>query len=329
MTRVSATRPFFVALALAGFAIVAPARAQDAAYPTKPVRFIVPFVAGSATDLVGRIISQRLAEDLGQPFIVENRPGAGGNIGSEAIARGAPDGYTLGMGVVGVHGINPHLFRNMPFDAIKDFQPISLVATAMQVLAVNGKLPVRSLAELIAYAKARPGEINFGSPGNGSTGQLAGAMLETATGIRMTRVPFNGAAAVRNALLSGDVQVAFELETSLVPHLKSGGLRALAVTGPARSRALPDLPTMVEAGVPGFEVTTWMAVVGPAGLPAAVVDRLNARVRAALARPETIQKFEAVGTTPSPSSPAELRERMERDNEKWGRAVRAAGVKLD
>lgn len=318
----------FAAVA-AGLAVSALALAADPAYPVKPVRLIVPFVAGSATDLVGRIIGQRLSEDLGQSFVVENRPGAGGNIGSEAIARATPDGYTLGMGVVGVHGINPHLFKNMPFDAIKDFQPISLVATAMQVLAVNGKLPVRSVAELVAYAKARPGELNFGSPGNGSTGQLAGAMLEAATGIKMTRVPFSGAAAVRSALLAGDVQVAFELETSLVPQIRSGGLRALAVTAGTRSRALPELPTMVEAGVPGFEVTTWMGVVGPVGLPAPIVDKLNATIRAALARPETLQKFESVGTTPSPSTPAELRERMIRDNEMWGRAVRASGVKLD
>ena len=318
-------RSLSLALSLCAFA---PVQAADP-YPTRAVRFIVPFVAGSATDLVGRLVAQRLSEDNGQAFVVENRPGAGGNVGSDAIAKAAPDGYTLGMGVVGVHGINPHLFKNMPFDAIKDFQPVSLVAVAMQVLAVNGKLPVRTVDELVAYAKARPGELNFGSPGNGSTGQLAGAMLEVATGIKMTRVPFNGAAAVRNALLAGDVHVAFELETSLAPHVKSGGLRALAVTGASRSKVMPELPTMIESGLQGFEVTTWMALVGPAGLPQPIVDKLNAQVRAALQRPEVIQKFDAVGTTPSPSSPSELRERMIRDNEKWGRAVRASGVKLD
>lgn len=318
-----------VTAVLAALVCAGGAGAADAPYPARPVRLIVPFVAGSATDLVARVIGQRLAEDFGQPFVVENRPGAGGNIGAEAVARAAPDGYTLGMGVAGVHSINPHLFKNMPFDAIKDFQPVGLVATATQVLAISGKLPARTVGELVSYAKSRPGELNFGSPGNGSTGQLAGAMLETATGIKMVRVPFNGAAAVRNALMAGDVQVAFELETSLIPHLKAGSLRALAVTGTARSRALPDLPTMIESGLPGFEVTTWISVVGPAGLPASVVEKLNAQIRVALARPETIQKFDSVGTTAAASSPAELRARMEKDSEKWGRVIRASGLKLD
>ena len=303
--------------------------AQDAAYPTKPIRLIVPFAAGSATDVVARIVGQKLSENLGQPVVIDNRAGAGGNIGSAAIAKAPPDGYTIGMGVIGVHAFNAHLFNNMGFDAIRDFQPIGMVATSIQVLVVTPKVPVNSVAELVAYAKARPGALNFGSPGNGSTGQLAGTLLETSTGIKMTHVPFSGAPAVRTSLLAGDVQVTFELATSLVPYVKSGNLRALAVTGTARSPILPELPTMIEAGVPNFEVTTWISLVGPAGMPQPVVDVLNRQLRTILTQPDMVQKLRDLGTAAEPGTPAELRQRMETDSRKWGQVIRAAGVKID
>ena len=303
--------------------------AADAPYPIRPVRFIVPTAVGGASDLISRVIGQKLAEGLGQPFVIDNRPGAGGNIGSEIIARAVPDGYTIGMGIVGVHSINPHLYRNMAFDSIRDFQPISTVATATQILVINTNVPARSVTELIALARAQPGELNFGSPGNGSTAHLAGALLESMAGIKITHVPFGGAAAARNAILAGDIQAAFELVTSVLPHIKSGRLRALAVSGLTRSPAVPDLPTASEAGVPGFDATSWVSVVGPAGLPPPIVEILNRQIRTILAQPETLKRLDEMGTVAAPSTPAELRQRMERDKEKWGQVIRASGAKLD
>ncbi|WP_028603519.1 Bug family tripartite tricarboxylate transporter substrate binding protein [Ottowia thiooxydans] len=305
------------------------AAAAQAAYPSRPVRLIVPFPAGSATDLVGRLIGQKLSEELGQPFVIDNRAGAGGNIGSQMIANAAPDGYTVGMGVFGVHAINPHLFKNMPFDSISDFQPIGCISTAIQVLVVNSKIPVNTLQEFIDYARARPTELNFASPGNGSTGQLAASLLESTTGIKMTNVPFTGAAAARASLLAGDTQVTFELVTTAVPHVKSGALKALAVTGARRSPALPQLPTFMESGFKTFEVTTWMSLIGPAGLPAAIVEKLNKTINTILARPEVVKALDDAGTTAAPSTPAELRQRMERDRTKWGEIIRKAGTKID
>jgi tripartite-type tricarboxylate transporter receptor subunit TctC len=299
------------------------------AYPSRPVKLIVPFPAGSATDAVGRLVSDRLQRQLGQPFVVENRAGAGGNIGSRLIATAAPDGYTIGLGVFGVHAINPHLFKNMPFDSIKDFQPIGMLATAIQVLVVNPKVPVNSVQELVAYARARPGELNFASPGNGSTGQLAASLLESSTGIKFTNVPFTGAAQARTSLLAGDTQVTFELVTTAAPHVTAGTLKALAVTGTERSPALPDLPTMREAGLKDFEVTTWFSLVGPVGMPEAVVNTINRAANEILAQPDVRKALQDIGTVPAPGTPAQLRERMERDRAKWGEVIRKAGTKLD
>lgn len=298
-------------------------------YPSRPVKLIVPFPAGSATDAVGRLVGDRLARRLGQPFVVENRAGAGGNIGSQLIATAAPDGYTVGLGVFGVHAINPHLFKNMPFDSIKDFQPIGMLATAIQVLVVNSKVPVKSVQDLIAYAKARPSELNFASPGNGSTGQLAASLLESSTGIKFTNVPFPGAAQARNSLLAGDTQVTFELVTTATPHINAGTVKALAVTGNERSPALPNVPTMSEAGVKDFEVTTWFSLVGPVGMPEAVVETLNRTTNEILAQADMRKALLDLGTVPAPGTPAQLRERMERDRVKWGEVIRKAGTKLD
>ncbi len=306
----------------------APALAQDA-YPARPVKLIVPFPPGSATDAVGRLIGDRLARNLGRPFVIENRPGAGGNIGSRMIATAAPDGYTIGLGVFGVHAINPHLFKNMPFDSIKDFQPIGMLATAIQVLVVNPKVPVNSVQELIAYARARPGELNFASPGNGSTGQLAASLLESSAGIKFTNVPFIGAAQARTSLLAGDTHVTFELVTTAAPHVSAGALKALAVTGAERSPALANLPTMREAGIKDFEVTTWFSLVGPVGMPEAVVSLLNGAANDILAQADVRKALNDLGTTPSPGTPAQLRERMERDRATWGEVIRKAGTKLD
>jgi tripartite-type tricarboxylate transporter receptor subunit TctC len=305
------------------------ALAADGLYPTRPIRLIAGFVPGSAVDTVARLVGNQLAEELKQSVIIDNRPGAGGNIGALQVAKAAPDGYTLGMGVFGVHVINPHLFKNLPFDVNKDFTPIGCLATAIQVLVVNPKVPVHTVQELITYAKAHPGELTFSTPGNGSTGQLAESMLETMTGIKMTMVPFNGAAPARTSLLAGDIQVTFELVTTIAPHLKSGALRALAVTGNQRSPVLPDVPTMIESGLKDFEVTTWIALVGPAGLPAPIVAKLNQTVNEILARPATIKALQDVGTSAAPGSPEDLRQRMLRDQARWGPIIEKSGAKLD
>jgi tripartite-type tricarboxylate transporter receptor subunit TctC len=306
----------------------APYASANSNYPTKPVRLIVPFPPGSATDLLARIMGDKLSQEFGQPFVIDNRPGAGGNIGSRAVADAQPDGYTLGMGVFGVHAINPHLFKDIPFDSIAAFEPIGTLATAIQVLVVNPNIKVNSVKELVDYARARPSELNFASPGNGSTGQLA-ASLENSAGIKFTNVPFHGASAARLSLLAGDTQVSFELVTTAVPQIQAGKLKALAVTGKTRSPALPDVPTMIEAGVPDFEVTTWISIVGPAGVPMPIVERLNTTINAILERPETIKALNEIGTTATPETPVALRERMLSDRSKWGEIIRRAGTKLD
>jgi tripartite-type tricarboxylate transporter receptor subunit TctC len=299
------------------------------AWPERPIRLIVPFGPGGATDIISRLVADRLAEQLGQPIVIENRGGAGGNIGAEAAARAAPDGYTLVMGVVGTHAINPTLFPSVPFDPIQDFSPISLVATAMNVLVVNPDLPARSVQELIALARARPGQLNFGSPGNGSTVQLAGELFKTMTGTDMVHTPYRGAAAAMTDLLAGRVHLMFDNLPSAVPHVRSGRLRALAVTGAERSTALPELPTVAESGLPGYEATTWFALFGPARLPPAIVARLNGAVRVAVGAPGMADRLGALGAEPAAGTPEALTELIRRDTEKWGRVIRLSGARVD
>lgn len=303
--------------------------AAQATWPERPIRLIVPFAPGGATDILSRLVASNLAEQLGQPIVIDNRPGAGGNIGTEAAARAAPDGYTLVMGVVGTHAINPTLFTSVPFDPIRDFSPISLVATAMNVLVVTLALPVHSVPELIAYARARPGQLNFGSPGNGSTVQLAGELFKTMTGTDMVHTPYRGAAAAMTDLIAGRIQLMFDNLPSAATHVRDGRLRALAVTGATRSAALPDLPTIAETGLTGYDATTWFALFGPAGLPPAIVARLNAAVEAALQMPGTVARFIDLGAEPSFGTPNALTSLILRDTEKWANVIRLSGAKVD
>jgi tripartite-type tricarboxylate transporter receptor subunit TctC len=299
------------------------------AWPERPIRLIVPFAPGGATDILSRLVADRIAQRLGQPVVIENRGGAGGNIGAEAAARAAPDGYTIVMGVVGTHAINPTLFPNVPFDPIRDFSPISLVATAMNVLVVNPDLPARSVQELIGLARARPGQLNFGSPGNGSTVQLAGELFKTMTGTDMVHTPYRGAAAAMTDLLAGRIQLMFDNLPSAVPHVRAGRLRALAVTGAARSTALPDVPTIAESGLPGYEATTWFALFGPAHLPPTIVARLNDAVHVAVGAPGMAARLAALGAEPAAGTPEALTELIRRDTEKWSRVIRISGARVD
>ncbi len=322
------------AMALAFAAILAlvaapasPAFAQ--AFPTKPVKLVVPFPPGGPLDVIGRLIAQRLTEAWGQSVVVDNRPGAGGNIGADVVAKSAPDGYTVVMGALSTHAVNPHLFSKLPYDPVKDFAPITLVAITPNVLVVNPSLPVHSVKELIAYAKAHPGKLAFGSGSNGSAGHLAGELLKVDTGIDMIHVPFKGGAPATQALLAGDTQLMFDNLANATPHVKAGKLRALAVTTAERSRLAPDLPTMAEAGVPGFDIATWFGLLAPAGTPRDIVAKWNAEVTRILNAPEMRERLMAQGAEPAPTTPDQFAQFIGSELVKYGRIVKASGAKVD
>ena len=298
-------------------------------YPVKPIRIIIAQAPGSATDVVSRIIGNKLGESLGQPLVVDARPGAGGTLGTELAARAAPDGYTLFMANNSTHGSNPALYAKLPYDAVRDFAPIIYAVATPYVLSVHPSLPVKTVKELIALAKARPGQINYASAGNGSTHHLCGELLKTLAGIDIVHIPYKGTTPAITALLSGEVSVMFATVTGIQPHLKSGRARALAVTTPKRSNMLPEVPTVAEAALPGFEMLSWFGLLAPAGTPAAIVTRLYAdtakvleiaEVRAAL----TAQGFEVIA-----GSPAQFGDYIRREIEKITKLAKATGIKAE
>src|SRR4029453_1006317 len=276
----------FVAGALGIF----PRPGAHPADPPKPVRVVVPFPAGGTTDILARAAAQKLSETWGQQAIVDNRPGAGGNIGAELVAKSAPDGYTLLMGTVGTHAINASLYPKMPYDHVKDFAPVILVAGVPNVLVVHPSLPVNSVQELIAYAKANPGKLNFASSGNGTSIHLSGELFKVMTGVQMTHVPYKGSAPALQDLIGGQVQLMFDNLPPSPPQIKAGKLRALGVTSAARAPALPDLPTIAESGLPGFEASSWFGVLVPAGTPPSIVTKLNAEIAKWLPAPHAGEK---------------------------------------
>jgi tripartite-type tricarboxylate transporter receptor subunit TctC len=316
-----------IALGLLLAAFAAGASAQD--YPTKPIRIVVPFPAGGATDLLARAVAQRLTEKWGQPVIVDNRPGAGGNIGSELVAKAAPDGYTLEMGTVGTHAINVSLYAKMPYDHVKDFVPIILVAAVPNVLVVNPSLPVKSVQELIAYGKANPGKLNFASSGNGTSIHLSGELFKTMTGVQMTHVPYKGSAPALQDLIAGQVQLMFDNLPPSLPQIKAGKLRALGVTTATRSPVLPDLPTIAESGLPGFESSSWFGLLAPAGTPQPIVAKVNAEVNAWLATPEAKEKIVASGANPAGGTPDDFAKHIAAETAKWQKVVKESGAKID
>jgi len=320
-----------VAALLAAIAFVAttPAAAQGAAYPTKPVRLVVPFPAGGTTDILARAVAQKLSETWGQQVIVDNRPGAGGNIGSELVAKSPPDGYTLLMGTVGTHAINPSLYAKMPYNHVKDFTPVILVAGVPNVLVVNPSLPVNSVQELIAYGKANPNKLNFASSGNGTSIHLSGELFRTMTGVQMTHVPYKGSSPALTDLIGGQVQLMFDNLPSSLQFIKAGKLRALAVTSLARSQALPDVPTLAESGLPGFEASSWFGVLAPAGTPADIVAKLNGAVAAWLASPAAKEQLAAQGAIPAGGSPDAFVKHIANESAKWAKVVKASGAHVD
>lgn len=307
------------------------ATAQDAAskYPDRPVKVIVPFPPGGATDIVGREISDRLSQALGQPFVVENRSGASGNIGMEAAARSAPDGYTLVVGAPQTLTINPQLFKHMTFNPQKDLAPIVVVATVPNVLIVNPKLPVHSVKELIAYIKARPGKVNYGSSSVGGTPHLSAELFKALTHTDIMHVPYRGSTPALTDLMGGQIQMMFDNLPADLPVIRSGRVRALAVTTAVRSPSAPELPTMIEAGVPGFESQGWFSLLAPAGTPQAILDKINTEVNKILDTDSFKASLAKVGADPKGGSIDDFRKLIDTESQRWGKVIKFAHIQVE
>jgi tripartite-type tricarboxylate transporter receptor subunit TctC len=297
-------------------------------FPSRPIRLIVPYPPGGSADILARAIGQKAGEGLAQPIVIDNRPGAGTIIGTDALAKSAPDGYALMLGTVSSHAINPALNSKLPFDPLKDFTPISLVASIPFAMIVHPSVPAKSVQEFIALAKAKPG-LNYSSAGNGTSNHLAGELLKSMAGIELTHIPYKGSAPALNDLLAGQVSLMFDLVLTAAPHIKSGAARGLAVTGTQRSTVLPELPTVAESGLRGYEVSAWFGIFAPAGVPQPVVQRLNGEFVKALQQPELKQRLAGLGADPLTSSPEEFSDYLRSEIDKWGKVVKASGMKVD
>jgi tripartite-type tricarboxylate transporter receptor subunit TctC len=304
-----------------------PALAQT--YPTKPIRILIAQAPGSATDVISRVVGNRLSEALGQPVVIEAKPGAGGALGTEAAARSAPDGYTLFMANNSTHGSNPALYPKLPYDAVNDFAPISMVASVPYVLVVNPSMPVASVDELIRMAKAQPGKINYASAGNGSTHQFCAELLKNMAGIDLVHVPYKGSPPGVAAVVAGEVGVMFANLTDIGGQLKAGKVKPLAVTSAARSPHLPETPTLSEAGLPGFEILSWFALVAPAGTPASIIRQLNGESVKVLARDDIKSTLGAQGLTVYSSTPEQVSAHIKSEIAKFTRIAKTAGIKAE
>jgi tripartite-type tricarboxylate transporter receptor subunit TctC len=317
----------------AGFALAAPAtgaQAQGAArWPTRPVRLVVAFAAGGNTDLIARMLAEHLTADLGQPVVVENRTGAAGIIGAESVVRSAPDGYTLFLGSLSTQAIHASLYQGrLPYNPISDFTPVSRTTVGTHMLIVHPSVQATNVAELIALARSKPGDMTYGSGGNGTSTHISGEMFKQMAGIDLLHVPFRSTTPAATALIGGQLHMMFDTFSSALPQVRQGRARALAVTSLQRQPAMPELPTVAET-LPGFEADTWDGVFGPAGLPPAIVERVDAAVRSALSNPALVSRLGAVALQPFPGGPAELAAFQRAEIEKWGRVVRAADIKPD
>ena len=315
--------------ALAGAGLLGSGAAMAQAYPSKPVTIVVPFAAGGTTDILARIIGQALTAELGQSVVVDNRAGAGGNIGGQAAAKAAPDGHTLFMGTVGTHAINASLYKKMPFDPVKDFAPLTRVANVPNLLVANPAQPYKSVKDLIAYAKANPGKVNFGSSGNGSSIHLSGELFKSLAKVDMQHVPYKGSAPAVTDLLGNQIGIMFDNMPSAIQHVRSGKLVPIAVTTAKRSPELPNVPTIAEAGVPGYEATSWFGMFAPAGTPAPVLAKLNAAIVKVLAQPDVKKKINEQGAEVYSETPEQFAAFIQAESVKWGKVVKESGASLD
>jgi tripartite-type tricarboxylate transporter receptor subunit TctC len=309
-------------------ALAAPLQVLAQAWPARPVKLVVPYPPGGPTDIVARVVAERLQAQTGQPFIVDNRAGAGGNVGADVVAKAPADGYTLLVATT-AHAINKTLFSNLNYDVQRDFTAVSLLTQGPLVLVVNPKFPVHSVGELIALAKAKPNSVSFASSGNGQSTHLAAELFASMAGTPMTHVPYKGSAPALNDVIAGQVPLMFDTMLSAMPQVRGGKLRAIAITGAQRSPAAPDIPTIAESGLPGYQAYAWNALLAPAGTPAAVVTRLSAELKTALAQPAVQERFAAQGFAATWTSPPEAASFVTTEVEKWGRTVQQSGAKVD
>lgn len=314
---------------LTGAALALPLAVQAQTWPSKPIRYIVPFAPGGTTDILGRLVGRGLTETLGQQVIVDNRPGQAGSLGAAELARATPDGHTLGGGTISSHAINVSLYSKLPYDPLRDFAPIAMLATQPNMLVIHNSLPVKTVKEFIALARARPDQLNFGSAGSGTSQHISGEMFKTMTGVQMQHVPYKGSGQMVPDLLAGYVQLSFENIATAQPHVKTGKLRALAVTSSKRSFVAPDVPTMQEAGVPGYDISSWQAMFAPANTPRDVVSRLNVEVNKILRSATTQKTFADLGLETAGGSAEDLAAFIRTDIPRLGKIVRASGARVD
>ena len=315
------------ALGLVALGLSMNASAQ--AYPSRPVKMVVAFEPGGATDILARLIAAELTQSLGQQFVVENRSGGGGNIGANLVAKAEPDGYTLHFGAAGNIAINPSLFKNMPLDPAADFVAVAPMASSMNVMVVHPSVQAKTVKDVIALAKAQPGKLTFASSGNGGTIHLSGEMFKMMAGVDIVHVPYRGSAPAMIDLIAGRTDMMFDNIPSALPRIQQGALRPLGVTGATRSKALPDVPTIAEAGLPGYEATTWFGVFAPAKTSPAIVDKLNKAINDALRKPAVIEKIESMGAETMHMTPEEFRKLVLSDTEKWRKVVKGANVQVE
>lgn len=316
-------------IGLAAAAMSLPTLAQTSSFPQKPVRIVVPYTTGGSNDVIARLLAQQLQEAWGQPVVVENKPGAAGNIGSSDIAKSAPDGHSLLLTNINIVSMNPGLIANMPFDPQKDFAPISLLGTTALALVVHPSVSANNARELIDLARKAPGRLNYASSGNGSPQHMSAEMFKAMTKTSLTHIPYKGAAPAVNDLLAGQVQVTVGVVNQLLPHIRAGKLKALGVTSRKRLAQMPDVPTLDEAGVPGYESEIWLGLAAPAGTPPAIIEQINQAVRKAMATADVVTKLQSQGIDVLVSSPDQMRQRGLEDLKRWGDIIRTAGIKVD
>ena len=319
-------RTCVAALGLALFAATG-ATAQD--YPSRPITLIVPYAAGGGNDVMARIVAEKMSKSLGQQIVIENKGGAGGSIATRQVAKAAPDGYTLGLGGTGTHAINPTLYPNVGYDPRKDFAPVGLIATSALVVLVNTSVPARTIPELIALARRDPGKLNYASAGVGSGIHLGAELFATMAGVKLTHIPYKGSSPALTDLIGGHVAIYFSSLPPAIALIKEGKVRALAVTGPARSPLLPDLPTVAEAALPGYESVLHYGIVAPAGTPMPIVDKLNAAMQAALGETDVRERIIADGAEPLPGTPEDYAADIDREETKWSKVVKVSGAKVE